>query len=249
MRRKLPLRLVTLPALASVGACGGGGGDAELRVFAATSLTDPFADVERAFEQTHDVDVVLNHAGSTALAAQIREGAPADVFASADLATMDALAARGAIEGEPSLLAINRAEIVVAPGNPDEIRSLADLADRDLVVVACAPEVPCGAYAAEVFAAAGLEPDFDSLEENVGGVVTKVRTGEADAGLAYATDVIAADEAVDGVEIPPEHNVVARYPIAVTSDARNRDAALEFLTFVTGPEGRRILESYGFAQP
>jgi molybdate transport system substrate-binding protein len=249
MPRHRVARLIAVAAFAP--ACGGGdAGTAELHVFAATSLTGAFTEIVAEFEAEHtSVDVVPNFAGSSALVSQIAEGAPADAFASADVANMERLAEAGGVAGDPVVFATNRAEIVVAAGNPLGIAGLADLADASLVLVTCAPEVPCGAYAADVFARASVAPQPDSLEENVGAVVAKVTAGEADAGIVYATDVIAAGAAVTGVPIAPEHNVVAEYPIAVTSAADDPTVAGAFVDFVTGPEGRAILASFGFGVP
>lgn len=220
-----------------------------LHVFAATSLTNAFTDIEAAFERVHpDVDVVTNFAGSSALVTQITEGAPADVFASADTTTMAKLSEAGGAAGEPIVFATNRSEIVVAPGNPLGIDAVDDLTG-ELILVVCSPEVPCGSYATEIFANAGVTPEPDSLEENVGAVITKITSGEADAGIVYATDVIAAGDAAEGIEIPAELNVVAEYPITATTGAANPDAATAFLAFVAGADGQAILATYGFTAP
>ncbi len=151
--------------------------------------------------------------------------------------------------GDPEVFATNSAEIIVAPGNPLAIGGVEDLADPALIVVTCAPEVPCGAYAAEVFANAGVTVTPDSLEENVKAVVTKVTLGEADAGIAYATDVQAAGADASGVKIPADINVVAEYPIALTAGTTDRDGAQAFIDFVTGAVGQSILADYGFTAP
>jgi molybdate transport system substrate-binding protein len=245
--------LIALPVAvaALVPACGGDDSDGRaVHVFAAASLKGAFTDIAAAFETEHaDVDIVTNFAGSSALVTQIVEGAPTDVFASADMANMGRLTEAGGVAGEPVVFATNRAELVVAAGNPRGIEGLAALRDSALVLVTCAPVVPCGAYAADVFARAGVAVQPDSLEENVGAVLTKVVSGEADAGIVYTTDVLAAGDAVTGVTIPPEHNVVAEYPIAVTSAADHPDVARAFVDFATGPEGRAILAAYGFGAP
>lgn len=237
------------------GACGADGsagddGDVGLVVVAAASLTDAFTEIGDAFSMAEPtVDVTFSFAASSQLAAQIEEGAPADVFASADVRTMDRLVDAGATGGEPTVFATNRAVIVVEPGNPLGIADLADLADPELdpVVVTCAPEVPCGAYAAQVFATAGVDVQPDSQEANVKAVVTKVALGEADAGIAYVTDVPAADGDVDGVSIPDDVNVVAEYPLVVTADAA--PGADAFVDFVLADDGRQILEQFGFSVP
>jgi len=135
---------------------------------------------------------------------------------------------------------------VVAPGNPLDITGVDDLTRSDLVVVVCAPEVPCGSYASEVFDNAGVEITPASYEANVKAVVTKVTLGEADAGIVYVTDVLAAGSAVSGVEIPGDINVIAEYPIVAVYD---NDVAQAFIDFVVGAAGQRILASNGFGAP
>jgi molybdate transport system substrate-binding protein len=233
--------------------CGGDDRDADsgVTVYAAASLTNPFTAIAEAFKRAHaEVDVVTNFAGSSELVAQISNGAPADVFAAADTATMARLVEAGLLLGDPQVFATNSMTIVVEHGNPLGIARVADLADPGTVLVVCALEVPCGAYAAEVFEQAGVAAAPDSYEENVKAVLTKVALGEADAGLVYATDVTAAGEgAVTGVAIPSDINVVAEYPIAVTTATTARAAALAFVEFVAGPEGQAILAEYGFGAP
>jgi molybdate transport system substrate-binding protein len=217
-------------------------------VFAASSLTAAFTEIGDAFmsaDQT-GTTVSFNFAASSELVAQIGEGAAADVFASADTSNMTKLTDAGNNASEPLVFATNTLQIIVEPGNPKHIATVADLADPDLVVVTCAPEVPCGKYAATTFANAGVTVVPKSLEENVKAVVTKVTLGEADAGIVYRTDVIAAGAAAAGVVIPDDINVVAEYPIAVTKDAPNLAGARAFLEFVQAAEGQAILASYGF---
>jgi molybdate transport system substrate-binding protein len=227
---------------------GAAGGD--LTVFAAASLTDAFTEIGEAFELSHpDASVTFNFAASSDLVTQIDQGAPADVFASADEANMTKLTDAGSNGDVPQVFATNRLEIIVQPGNPHGIAEVADLADPDLIVVTCAPEVPIGAYSAEVFDKAGIDVTPDSLEENVRAVVTKVTLGEADAGIVYTTDVLAAGDEAEGVEIPAELNVTATYPIAMTNDAPNPDGAVAFVDFVLAPEGQDVLERYGFTGP
>ncbi|HWL41985.1 MAG TPA: molybdate ABC transporter substrate-binding protein [Ilumatobacter sp.] len=226
------------------------GPSGDLIVFAATSLTAAFTDVEAAFEaEFPDVDVVFNFAGSSALVTQITEGAPADVFASADLNNMTKLTDEDGTLDEPVVFATNLLQIIVEEGNPLGITGIADLANSDLILAICAPEVPCGNYANEIFDNAGITVEPDTLEENVGAVTTKVTAGEADAGIVYATDVIANDDRADGVPIPTDINVIAEYPIAVTNETGNPDAAAAFIAFVLSAAGQAILASYGFTAP
>lgn len=235
-------------ALAGV-SCGGAtdSSDTTLTVFAASSLTDAFGELGDAFtDENPDTDLVLSFASSSDLARQITEGAPADVFVSADLANMAEVADAGSSTGRPVVFATNRAEIIVERGNPLGIVEVADLADPELVLVVCAPEVPCGVYAQQVVANAGVTVTPDSLEENVKAVVAKVTLGEADAGIVYATDVLAAGDRATGVEIPDDVNVVAEYPIVAVSDDAE---AATFVDFVLGPAGRVVLDRYGFGAP
>jgi len=216
-------------------------------VFAAASLTDAFTELGDAFlVEQPGADLTFSFASSADLARQVVEGAPVDVFASADLTNMAKVVDAGSASSDPRSFATNRAEIVVAPGNPLDITGVDDLTRDDLVVVVCAPEVPCGTYASEVFDNAGVEFTPASYEANVKAVVTKVTLGEADAGIVYATDVLAAGNAVSGVEIPSDVNVVAEYPIVAVSD---NDIAQAFIDFVTGAAGQRILAANGFGAP
>ena len=228
-------------------ACAGDSSSSVTTVFAAASLTEAFTELGDAFTDGRpDVDLAFNFAASSDLARQVVEGAPVDVFASADPANMAKVIDAGVASAEPTVFATNRAEIIVAPGNPLGITSVGDLAAADLVVVVCSPDVPCGTYAGDIFDNAGAEVTPDSYEENVKAVATKVTLGEADAGIVYATDVLAAGDAASGVEIPDDVNVIAEYPIVAVSDSV---VAREFVEFVTSPTGRRILASHGFGAP
>jgi molybdate transport system substrate-binding protein len=225
----------------------------EVTVFAASSLTEAFTALGDAFARAEpDADLTLMFASSPDLARQIVEGADADVFASADSANMAKVVSAGLAVGGPVVFATNRAEIIVAPGNPLGIDGVDDLASDDLVVVVCAPGVPCGTYAAEVFDNAGVEVTPDSLEENVKGVVTKVTLGEADAGIVYATDVLSAGPAATGVAIADDINVRAEYPIVALGDGHTGDRgddAQRFIDFVLGTAGQAILAGFGFGAP
>ena len=222
----------------------------DVTVFAAASLTAAFTEIGDAFMvENPDANVTFNFAASSELVTQIGEGAPADVFASADLSIMTKLTDAGNNATEPVVFATNLAEIIVGPGNPKGITSVADLANEDLIVILCAPEVPCGKYAAKIFENAGVAVTPKSLEENVKAVVTKVTLGEADAGIVYATDVIAAGADAEGVATPADINVVAEYPIAVTKEASNAEGAQAFIDFMNSEQGQKILASYGFLAP
>jgi molybdate transport system substrate-binding protein len=171
------------------------------------------------------------------------------VFASADLANMDRLSAGTGTLDDPQVFATNLLQIIVEPGNPLGIEGVADLVGPDVLFVTAAPEVPIGRYTLEVFENAGVEVTPRSLEQSVRGVVSKVVLGEADAGIVYTTDVLAAGGDVDGVEIPLDVNVVARYPIAVPASASNVVTARAFVDFVLSRSGQEILASYGFGAP
>lgn len=216
-------------------------------VFAAASLTAAFQEAAEAFEKANpDAEVTLNFASSSALAQQIDEGAPADVFASADTANMTKAVDAGNIAGEPVNFATNSLEIIVEPGNPKGITGVADLSKPGLVYITSAPEVPIGKYAAQVLEKAKVTVTPSSLEADVKAVVTKVTSGEADAGIVYATDVTAAGAKAVGVTIPADLNVVATYPVAVTTEAANPTAARAWIEFITGSAGQAILATYGF---
>ena len=222
----------------------------EVVVLAAASLTEAFTELGDAFTAANpEASVTFSFAASSELVAQIIEGAPADVFASADVSNMTKLADAGATASESTVFATNLSEIIVAPGNPLGITSVDDLANDDLILVTCAPEVPCGTYASQIFANAGVEVTPDSYEGNVKAVVTKVVLGEADAGIAYATDVMAAGDDAVGVEIPPELNVIAAYPIVVTTEAPNGVGGQAFIDFVLSDAGQAMLATQGFTSP
>jgi molybdate transport system substrate-binding protein len=222
----------------------------EVDVFAAASLTASFRAVAAAFEAAHPgTKVALDFAGSPTLVQQIREGAPADVFASADEATMQKLVDAGAVAGAPQVFARNRLQIVVAKGNPHRIAGLADLVRPGLVVVLCGETVPCGRYALEAFTEAGVRPPAGSRELDVKAVVSKVTLGEADAGVVYATDVRAASDAAEGVDLASAHDVSIRYPIALLRDAAHTEGARSFIAFVLSEPGTKILGDYGFQRP
>jgi molybdate transport system substrate-binding protein len=193
--------------------------------------------------------VVFNFAASSELVTQINEGAPADVFASADQNNMTKMTDAGSNGSDPAIFATNLLQVIVAPDNPLGIAGVEDLGNDDLITVVCAPEVPCGTYAQQIFDAAGVVVTPDSLEENVRAVVTKVTAGEADAGIVYKTDVTAAGDQASGVEIPADINIVAAYPIATTAEAPNADGARTFIDFVLSEQGQQILDSYGFLPP
>src|SRR3989441_5852677 len=230
--------LAVLIALFSLAACIGPHEDCALMacrqrpvgpltVFAAASLQPAF---DKIAAQLY-VDATFNYAGTQTLAAQLTQGAEADVFASADKTHMKTLLDAGLIAGAPQVFAHNRLEIAVANGNPKGVHSLADLARSGLVVVLADPSVPAGKYAAQALAKAGVTVHPASLEQQVTGVLSKVALGEADAGIVYHSDIVSSGQ-VDGVVIPDTQNVIADYPIAVLMSAQNVAGAGPLADFV-----------------
>lgn len=224
--------------------------EGDVTVFAAASLTAAYTEIGDAFMTEYpDATVTFNFASSSDLVTQINEGAPADVYASADGANMTKLTDAGGNAGDPQVFATNSLQIIVEAGNPKGITGVADLANPDIIYVTCAPEVPIGKYGAQVLTNAGVTVTPASLEENVKGIVTKVTLGEADAGIVYITDVTAAGDQAEGVDIPADINVTATYPIVVTKEAPNADGGQAFVDFVLGEQGQKIMASYGFTAP
>jgi molybdate transport system substrate-binding protein len=226
---------------------GGSSGSAgELKVFAAASLTAAFTELGRRYTAAEGTRVTFNFAGSQALATQIRQGAPADVFASADIPNMDKVKD---LVGTPRNFASNRLQIVLEQGNPKRVKGLRDLASSDLKVVLAAPEVPAGRYARQALDRAGVTVRPVSEEDNVKAVVTKVSLGEADAGIVYVTDVTAGGDKVEGVDIPEDQNLTATYPIAAVTASEAPGAAQAFADLVLSAEGQQVLKEHGFLPP
>lgn len=222
----------------------------KLTVYAASSLTSTFTELGKQFEASHQgVKVSFSFGGSSDLVAQIQQGAPADVFASADTKNMDKAVSAKAVEGDPVDFASNTLEIAVPPDNPAGVTSLQDLSKPGTTVVVCAPEVPCGAAAQKVEQSSKVQIKPVSEEQAVTDVLTKVESGEADAGLVYVTDVKAAGDKVKGVTFPESSSAVNKYPIAALSTTKNPDLAKEFVSLVTGTEGQSVLADAGFAKP
>jgi molybdate transport system substrate-binding protein len=220
-----------------------------LTVFAAASLTDVFTDLGEQFEADHPgLDVQFSFAGSSALATQLTQGAPADVFASANESQMGVVTDAG-LADDPQVFAANVLQLAVPAGNPAGVTGLADLAREELAVALCAPQVPCGAAAEDVLAAAGVTAAPDTLEEDVRAALTKVELGEVDAALVYTTDVTAAGDAVEGIDVPEAEQAVNDYPVAVLADAPNPEAAAAFVELVRSEEGQQALADAGFRVP
>lgn len=248
MKLRLLLGLVLVAAACgSTGQASSPGLSGTLNVFAAASLTAAFDAEGQAFHQANGgVTVKFNYAGTPTLVTQIEQGAPADVFASADTTNMDRLKTDGFAGGSPSTFAHNSLEIVVAPGNPKNIQSLADLAKGGLIYITEAPSVPAGKYGLQALQKAGVTVTPKSQETDVKSVITKIELGEADAGIVYTTDVKAAGNKVQGVPIPDQYNVVATYPIVSVKDTKQSVAANAFIAFILSTQGQSILASYGF---
>lgn len=223
----------------------------DLTVYAAASLTAVFNDLAARFHKSHPAVTVkpIDYDGSQILATQIVQGAPADVFASADQQTMDTVREAGLTASAPAIFATNRLEIAVPPGNPKKIRSLAQLGAPGVQTVICGAAVPCGAAARTLLGADGVKLTPVSEEQNVSAVVTKVASGAADAGLVYVTDITSAAGTVEGVRIPDAGKAVNSYPIAAVRNAPDPAVAKAFVAYVLSPSGREVLRSYGFGSP
>ncbi|MBO2529773.1 MAG: molybdate ABC transporter substrate-binding protein [Thermobifida sp.] len=221
-----------------------------LTVFAAASLTDVFRTWGAQFAEQHPgTTVEFAFAGSSALAEQLAQGAPADVFASADQATMDRVVADVGVADEPVVFARNTLQIAVPPENPAGIGSLDDLAADGTTVALCAEHVPCGAASRAVLDAAGVAVDPVTWEEDVRAALTRVRLGEVDAALVYRSDVVAAGGDVHGIDIPEAAAAVNDYPIAVLADAAEPELAQAWTAFVTSPDNAKVLDDAGFLLP
>lgn len=219
-------------------------------VFAAASLKATFTQLAEDFEAKNPgTKVTLSFAGSSDLVTQITQGAPADVFASADTKNMAKLADAKLIDGTAANFATNVLEIAVPPSNPASIASFADLAKPGVKVVVCASQVPCGTATDTVEKASGVTLSPVSEESSVTDVLGKVTSGEADAGLVYVTDVKGAGGKVKGIPFTEAGKAVNSYPIATVGSSRNKELAAAFIAMVTGTEGRKTLADAGFGAP
>jgi len=221
-----------------------------ITVFAGSSLTDAFKNAgDEITKSNPDARFTFNFGSSSTLATQIVNGAPADVFASADEANMQKIVDAKLTDGATAPFVSNRLQIAVAPGNPKRIAGLADLARPDVILVIAAPTVPAGKYALEALTKAGVTARPVSQEVDVRAVLNKVSLGEADAGIVYVTDVKSAAGRVTGVDIPEQHQVLARYPIAVVKDSKNARLAHGFVDYLLSPAGQSVLAEFGFSKP
>ena len=252
LNRFCALVSASLVTAAIVSGCAPAQDTSTVVVFAAASLKTAFTEIGERFTTDNPGSTVeFSFAGSADLVTQLTQGAPADVFASADTTNMDRASAAGLLSGAPVNFAANTLEIVVAPGNPKNITSLTDLAQPGLLVVTCASQVPCGSATKKVQQAAGVALNPVSEESQVTDVLNKVRSGQADAGVVYVTDVIAAGDAVTGVAFPASAAAAAvnTYPVAVLKDSEHPALAQKFVDLITGDAGQQILAGYGFGKP
>ncbi|WP_327308266.1 molybdate ABC transporter substrate-binding protein [Streptomyces sp. NBC_01298] len=220
---------------------------ANLTVLAAASLTDVFKTAGAAYEKAHPgTKITFSFAGSQELAAQVKQGAPADALVTADTKTMTGLLGE---TNDPAIIAKNRLVIATGKGNPFKIAGLKDLADTKIKVVLAAPEVPVGRYSKQILDAQKIEVKPVSQEPNVRAVLSKVELGEADAGLVYKTDTLKSGDKVAVVEIPDAENAVASYPAASLKGSKNAEAAAAFVAWLSTPEAQKILQDAGFQKP
>lgn len=264
--RRMPVAVVAVAtAAAGLTGCGSSSGNAvsktlggaaaspslrgSITVFAAASLTESFTALGRQFQAVHPgVKVTFSFAASSALATQITNGAPADVFASASGKNMDQAVAADAA-AKPTTFAKNVAEVAVPPSNPGNVTSVTDLAKSSVKVALCQPQVPCGSTARKVFTNAKITVKPVTLEPDVKSVLSKVTLGEVDAGVVYVTDVRAAGSKVRGVQIPANLNASTSYPIAVLIRSANSAVAQAFVAYVLSPAGQSVLTAAGFERP
>jgi molybdate transport system substrate-binding protein len=259
-RRLLVALVVAL--LSAAAACGGGSATTpstqattspkltgSLTVLAAASLTGAFNTIKSQLQTSNPgLSIANSFAGSQQLVAQIQQGAPADVVATADTDTMNTLV-KGSLVATPTVFARNLLEIAVAPGNPKGVKALSDLGNPALKVVLADPSVPAGKFARQALAKAGVTVNPVSNELDVKSVLQKVALGEADAGIVYVTDVKAAGNTVTGVAIAPADNVIATYPIAMVKATKNAGAAQAYINDVVSGPGQQVLRSQGFLSP
>lgn len=251
---------LTVGAFLGLAGCGGGdvpadrgagveGVEGSITVSAATSLTDAFTEIADDFTAANPgAEVTFTFDSSSILATQIIEGAPADVFASADETNMTKLTDEDLVAGEPEVFAQNELVIVTRPGNPEGITELADLAEVDGVISLCAEDAPCGTYAQEALDNAGVTLDKAAVTRgrNAGATLTAVREGDAVAAIVYVTDAQGAGDAVDTVAIATDVNVRATSPIAVLAGSGDPEVAEAFVAHVMGADGQAVLAEYGF---
>jgi molybdate transport system substrate-binding protein len=243
--------IAALVLVLPLAACGGGdegSGDTTITVLAAASLTGTFTALADQFEADHPgVTVKLAFDSSATLAQQAVDGAPADVLATADTATMDS--AQDALDGDPEVFATNTMVLVTPADNPAGLTGFADLDQGDVTYVACVPTAPCGKVAAALFEDNALTSEPASLEVDVKAVLAKVTSDEADAGFVYATDAVAAADQVRSFEIPHADQELTTYPIATLTQSQDADVAQQFVDLVTSAQAQQLLADAGFGTP
>ena len=245
MRACIALLALAPATLAGCGSDASTDEGSTLRVLAAASLTETFSELEKTYEKAHpDVHVTLSFDSSAILVEQISQGLAADVLATADEKSMDKAASAGVIRGEPKPFATNTLVIVTPAGNPAKISGIDDLADSTFAV--CVPAAPCGEATKRLFALDQFSGKAATEEENVKGVLTKVTSGEVDAGLVYVSDAETAGDKVDVVQAENASEVVNVDPIAAVKGGKNPDAAKDWIDLVTGTEGQKVLADHGF---
>ncbi|WP_434599855.1 molybdate ABC transporter substrate-binding protein [Streptomyces sp. A5-4] len=262
-RRRAAAAVVTAGLLLPLTACGSdddtkdsaakrsgsatGAPKADLTILAASSLTDVFKTAGAAYEKKNPgTKVKFSFAGSQELAAQVKQGAPADALVTADTKTMAGLKSD---TDTPTVIAKNRLVIATGKGNPEKVENLGDLADTKLKVVLAAPEVPVGRYSKKILDAQKIDVKPVSQEPNVRAVLSKVELGEADAGLVYKTDAATATDKIKAIDIPDAQNAVASYPAATLKTSKHSEAATAFVAWLSTPEAQKILADAGFQQP
>ena len=220
-----------------------------ITVFAAASLMDTFTKIGKQFEAAHKGDTVKFSFGpSSGLSTEITSGAPADVFASASPTTMDTVVKAGDATN-PQTFAKNTMEVAVPPSNPAKVTSVNDLAKSSVKVAVCAPQVPCGVVAAQVFKNAGITVKPVTQATDVSSVVTEVETGNVDAGMVYVTNVLSEGSKLKGITIPANINASTLYPIATITSSKHASIAKEFVDYVLSPAGQQVLTAAGFQKP
>ena len=254
MNHRMRIAMAAVLLIGTVAGCGSSEqpatGTGKLTVFAAASLKKAFTEIGQRFTTDNPgSDVEFSFAGSADLVTQLTQGAPADVFASADAKNMGRVDQAGLLAGAAVNFASNTLTIVVAPGNPKKIASFQDLTQPGLSVVICARQVPCGSATQKVEQAIGVTLNPVSEESQVTDVLNKVLTGQADAGVVYATDAQAAGNTVTAVAFPESAGAVNTYPIAVLKQAHDPELVRRFVDLVTGDAGQKILSAAGFAKP
>lgn len=255
MNRALVRLFAGVVSMALVSGCGSSGGSSapatdKIIVFAAASLKSSFTEIgERFTTDNPGASIEFNFAGSSDLVTQLTQGAPGDVFASADTKNMDNAVEDDLLAGDPVNFASNTLVIATAPGNPKKITSFADLAKPDLSVVTCAPQVPCGSATQKVEQATSVTLNPVSEESSVSDVLNKVTSGQADAGLVYVTDAKGAGDKVTAVPFPQSADAINVYPIAVLKGSETPELASKFVDLVTAQAGQEILSQAGFAKP